>query len=596
MDAEELLPLEDDLGYFDEFFSEDLMDLGEEPLPFAPREDVAARVASLSVISADSGPLPGSVVPASMKREEVDDLPAPSAEEARANRQRRAEIRKQQRLAERGRGPSNRGRSTPPLREPLSARSSPDRAVKVKVEEGAAAEKGSERVRAGPKEPAPGAGEPAPGAGEPAPGAEAPADDKEAKKQRRLLRNRMSAQLHRERKRAQVKDLQERLKERDAEIAGLRSELALALAARRRAEAALVSYGLPVPESPSDSEATSNASEGSSALSDSDGNSAICSRGTTPPASPKASPARAEPMEGLAALDGGPRKRRRGEGGGGGGSFAARSVALSMLGVVTLVAVLSLDSQLPPTGAPPGAMRALAPSAANATAPLLAPAAEAFGPKDAAPKALDPKDSFALALQESGGREVVAMGGKGAAPQAHARRLQSLEEVGRLALVPKSFAASDAECEEAPCDARLTFDPWNYRTAMELRVQTLEEAMARQMRRKQRYGAAGALLSHEQFWDDAPEHLFGASDGDAADREAQGGFGLRNETHFANGTALPQPRLRGARRPRPKRDPVEEPLHLTISMCFEMDFLMKDTGLELVPVVDTPPSKDLVTL
>ena len=47
-------------------------------------------------------------------------------------------------------------------------------------------------------------------------------DPKEAKKQRRLVRNRMSAQLHRERKKAYIDQLEEQLKSKDDECAKLR--------------------------------------------------------------------------------------------------------------------------------------------------------------------------------------------------------------------------------------------------------------------------------------------------------------------------------------------------------------------------------------
>lgn len=55
-------------------------------------------------------------------------------------------------------------------------------------------------------------------------GEEAPAETKEDKKQRRLIRNRMSAQLHRERKKAYVDHLESLLRDRDAEIAALKAE------------------------------------------------------------------------------------------------------------------------------------------------------------------------------------------------------------------------------------------------------------------------------------------------------------------------------------------------------------------------------------
>jgi len=65
-----------------------------------------------------------------------------------------------------------------------------------------------------------------------------PLDEKELKKQRRLIRNRLSAQLHRERKRKLIESLEEQLRERDAEIADLRArerQLAHENAALRRA-------------------------------------------------------------------------------------------------------------------------------------------------------------------------------------------------------------------------------------------------------------------------------------------------------------------------------------------------------------------------
>jgi len=53
---------------------------------------------------------------------------------------------------------------------------------------------------------------------------ENPSDPKELKKQKRLIRNRMSAQLHRERKRAYIDKLEGEVKERDATISALQSE------------------------------------------------------------------------------------------------------------------------------------------------------------------------------------------------------------------------------------------------------------------------------------------------------------------------------------------------------------------------------------
>ena len=48
-------------------------------------------------------------------------------------------------------------------------------------------------------------------------------DEKALKKQRRLIRNRLSAQLHRERKRQHIAGLEQQLRERDTEIAKLRA-------------------------------------------------------------------------------------------------------------------------------------------------------------------------------------------------------------------------------------------------------------------------------------------------------------------------------------------------------------------------------------
>lgn len=63
-------------------------------------------------------------------------------------------------------------------------------------------------------------------------------ETKEDKKQRRLIRNRMSAQLHRERKKAYVDHLEGLVKERDDEIAKLKEEVANL---RERLDSAVVS-------------------------------------------------------------------------------------------------------------------------------------------------------------------------------------------------------------------------------------------------------------------------------------------------------------------------------------------------------------------
>jgi len=50
-------------------------------------------------------------------------------------------------------------------------------------------------------------------------------NDAESRRQRRLIRNRMSAQLHRERKREAIENYQKQVEERDQEIEELRSEV-----------------------------------------------------------------------------------------------------------------------------------------------------------------------------------------------------------------------------------------------------------------------------------------------------------------------------------------------------------------------------------
>merc|ERR1719421_776485 len=50
--------------------------------------------------------------------------------------------------------------------------------------------------------------------------------EKDSKKQRRLIRNRMSAQLHRERKKAYLDKLEAQLKERTAECEALKAQVA----------------------------------------------------------------------------------------------------------------------------------------------------------------------------------------------------------------------------------------------------------------------------------------------------------------------------------------------------------------------------------
>ncbi|KAJ1459062.1 hypothetical protein M885DRAFT_613962 [Pelagophyceae sp. CCMP2097] len=59
---------------------------------------------------------------------------------------------------------------------------------------------------------------------------DAGAESKESKKQRRLIRNRMSAQLHRERKKAYVDHLEALVKVRDTELVSLRDDVARLLA------------------------------------------------------------------------------------------------------------------------------------------------------------------------------------------------------------------------------------------------------------------------------------------------------------------------------------------------------------------------------
>ncbi|OQR82415.1 bZIP transcription factor [Achlya hypogyna] len=59
-------------------------------------------------------------------------------------------------------------------------------------------------------------------------------DSKEAKKKRRLIRNRMSAQLHRERKKAYVVQLEEQLQAKDDEMAKMKAQLEALLAENKR--------------------------------------------------------------------------------------------------------------------------------------------------------------------------------------------------------------------------------------------------------------------------------------------------------------------------------------------------------------------------
>ncbi|EQC32190.1 hypothetical protein SDRG_10383 [Saprolegnia diclina VS20] len=59
-------------------------------------------------------------------------------------------------------------------------------------------------------------------------------DSKEAKKKRRLIRNRMSAQLHRERKKAYVVQLEEQLQAKDDEMSKMKAQLEALLAENKR--------------------------------------------------------------------------------------------------------------------------------------------------------------------------------------------------------------------------------------------------------------------------------------------------------------------------------------------------------------------------
>ncbi|OQS07471.1 bZIP transcription factor [Thraustotheca clavata] len=59
-------------------------------------------------------------------------------------------------------------------------------------------------------------------------------DSKEAKKKRRLIRNRMSAQLHRERKKAYVVQLEEQLQAKDDEMAKMKAQLEALMAENKR--------------------------------------------------------------------------------------------------------------------------------------------------------------------------------------------------------------------------------------------------------------------------------------------------------------------------------------------------------------------------
>lgn len=105
-----------------------------------------------------------------------------------------------------------------------------------------------------------------------------PLDEKELKKQRRLIRNRLSAQLHRERKRKLIESLEEQLRERDAEIADLRArerQLTLENAALRRALGGAAADGV-------GSERIDGCGAASMASNSADGSSSASSRSGSP--------------------------------------------------------------------------------------------------------------------------------------------------------------------------------------------------------------------------------------------------------------------------------------------------------------------------
>ena len=95
-------------------------------------------------------------------------------------------------------------------------------------------------------------------------------DSEEGKKQRRRLRNRMSAAMHRERKKEQIDSLEEKLREKDAEILRLRRNLDALTAENASLRRQL---GVPFQEPPTKSPESAYSSGSTSA--DSDGESSV---------------------------------------------------------------------------------------------------------------------------------------------------------------------------------------------------------------------------------------------------------------------------------------------------------------------------------